>query len=169
MVILVQLLEEKGHDVNTLWKDIKRVLIKTIISAQPTLAHHYRSCQPDNYANNMCFELLGFDIIIDSKLKPWLLEVNHTPSFVTDTPLDGFIKKNAIRDSLKIMNTSCKTKNEIINARKEVMQKRVLTGKKVKYSPEEKIEEVKKAQKKRDEFEDKHLGGFERIFPIEVC
>lgn len=93
----------------------------------------------------MCFELLGFDIIIDSKLKPWLLEVNHTPSFVTDTPLDGFIKKNAIRDSLRLMNASCKAKNEIMNSRKEIMQKRVLTGKKVKYTPEEKTEEIKKA------------------------
>ena len=41
----------------------------------------------------MCFELLGFDIIIDKHFKPYLLEVNHAPSFNTDTPLDFFIKK----------------------------------------------------------------------------
>ena len=41
----------------------------------------------------MCFEIFGFDIIIDSELKPWLLEVNHTPSFTADTPLDIKIKK----------------------------------------------------------------------------
>jgi len=28
----------------------------------------------------MCFQLLGFDIMIDSKLEPFLLEVNHSPS-----------------------------------------------------------------------------------------
>lgn len=48
----------------------------------------------------MCFEILGFDILIDSKLRPYLLEVNHTPSFSTDTPLDSFIKKNLIKDAI---------------------------------------------------------------------
>jgi len=48
----------------------------------------------------MCFEVLGMDVIIDSNLRPYLLEVNHTPSFSTDTPLDTLIKKNVIRDSL---------------------------------------------------------------------
>ena len=58
--------------------------------------------------NNMCFELLGIDIMIDSNNKPWLLEVNHTPSFATDTPLDSLIKKNAVRDTLKLMNINLK-------------------------------------------------------------
>jgi tubulin polyglutamylase TTLL6/13 len=53
-------------------------------------------------------ELLGIDIMIDSNAKPWLLEVNHTPSFATDTPLDSLMKKNAIRDTLKLMNINLK-------------------------------------------------------------
>lgn len=39
-----------------------------------------------------CFEILGFDIMLDSNLKPWLIEVNHLPSFGTDSPLDLDIK-----------------------------------------------------------------------------
>lgn len=62
----------------------------------------------------MCFEVLGFDILLDSKMKPWLLEVNHTPSFSTDTPLDSLIKKNVIRDSLILMNINMQVRNEII-------------------------------------------------------
>lgn len=54
----------------------------------------------------MCFEILGFDIFLDDKLKPWLIEVNHTPSFSTDSPLDFEIKKNVINDSLKLLNMS---------------------------------------------------------------
>lgn len=36
----------------------------------------------------MCFEILGFDILVDEKLNPWLIEVNHTPSFTCGSPLD---------------------------------------------------------------------------------
>ena len=52
----------------------------------------------------MCFEILGFDIMIDHKLNPSLIEVNYTPSFTTDTPLDRYIKKNLIQDSIKLIN-----------------------------------------------------------------
>jgi len=41
----------------------------------------------------MCFEILGVDILIDSKLKPWLIEFNYTPSFWTDSALDLRVKK----------------------------------------------------------------------------
>ena len=33
-----------------------------------------------------------FDVLLDENLKPWLLEINYTPSFRTDTPLDLKIK-----------------------------------------------------------------------------
>lgn len=46
-----------------------------------------------------CFEILGFDVLIDEKLKPWLVEVNHAPSFATDTPIDFKIKKDVIADT----------------------------------------------------------------------
>ncbi len=63
----------------------------------------------------MCFEILGyiiffillrFDVILDSNLKPWLLEVNHTPSFHTDSPLDLQVKKYLIVDTLNLVNIS---------------------------------------------------------------
>jgi tubulin polyglutamylase TTLL6/13 len=58
----------------------------------------------------MCFEVLGFDIMIDHKLNPYLLEINYTPSFTTDTPLDRLIKKNLIEDTLNILNITDKWK-----------------------------------------------------------
>ena len=54
----------------------------------------------------MCFEILGFDVILDSKLKPWLLEVNFTPSFNTDSELDREIKSGVIEETMRIINVS---------------------------------------------------------------
>ena len=70
------------------------------------LSHTYRSCQPDDVENSMCFEILGFDVFIDEKLKPWIIEVNHTPSFSTDSPLDFKVKKNLIQDTIRLLNLS---------------------------------------------------------------
>ena len=50
----------------------------------------------------MCFELLGFDIILNSDLTPMLLEVNHAPSFATDSPLDYEVKKNLFVDMFNL-------------------------------------------------------------------
>jgi tubulin polyglutamylase TTLL5 len=45
-----------------------------------------------------CFEVLGFDILLDDVLKPWLLEINLSPSLNTDSPLDLKIKGSMIAD-----------------------------------------------------------------------
>ena len=52
----------------------------------------------------MCFQILGFDIMIDKYFKPWLIEVNQSPSFQTDSPLDYEVKKQVLRDSFKLLN-----------------------------------------------------------------
>lgn len=60
----------------------------------------------------MCFELLGFDIIIDKNLRPYLLEVNHAPSFNTDTPLDYLVKKGLLYDTLNLLGVSVEEKKQ---------------------------------------------------------
>lgn len=56
----------------------------------------------------MCMELLGFDIFIDNKYKPWLIEVNLAPSFNQDTETDKFVKRNLLTDTFKLMGMSGK-------------------------------------------------------------
>lgn len=46
----------------------------------------------------MCFELYGFDVILDSDFKPWLLEVNVLPSLSSSSNLDKRIKTSLLSD-----------------------------------------------------------------------
>ena len=66
----------------------------------------------------MCFELLGFDILLDHKLKPYLLEVNSSPSFSTDSPLDTKIKRGLIKDTVQLLNLSGARKMKLKNKAK---------------------------------------------------
>ena len=50
-----------------------------------------------------CFQLFGFDVLIDNKLNPWLLEVNLSPSLACDSPLDQKIKSKLISNMLNLI------------------------------------------------------------------
>ena len=51
---------------------------------------------PNDRTFQTCFEILGFDVLIDENAKPWLLEVNQAPSFATDSELDAQVKTKVI-------------------------------------------------------------------------
>ncbi len=59
--------------------------------------------QKNIHNDKHCFELYGFDILIDGKLKPWLIEVNASPSLVASTKKDFVLKKNLINDLLNVL------------------------------------------------------------------
>ena len=50
-----------------------------------------------------CFEMYGYDILIEDNLKPWLIEVNASPSLSTTTESDRIMKMNIIKDVFKIV------------------------------------------------------------------
>ncbi|XP_035183541.1 tubulin polyglutamylase TTLL5 isoform X2 [Oxyura jamaicensis] len=52
-------------------------------------------------------ELYGFDVLIDDTLKPWLLEVNLSPSLACDAPLDLKIKASMLSDMFTLVGFVC--------------------------------------------------------------
>ena len=50
-----------------------------------------------------CFQILGFDIFLDKNCKPYIIEINHNPSFKLPTPLDVEIKTAAMAGCLGIV------------------------------------------------------------------
>jgi tubulin polyglutamylase TTLL6/13 len=63
----------------------------------------YRQYITDDYENSICFHLLGFDVLLDNKCRPFLLEVNHSPSLSTDSPLDEHVKKTLVFDTVSML------------------------------------------------------------------
>ncbi|XP_070567896.1 tubulin polyglutamylase TTLL5-like [Ptychodera flava] len=50
-----------------------------------------------------CFELFGFDILVDENMKPWLLEVNFSPALGLDTQIDIQVKKPMLNDLIDML------------------------------------------------------------------
>lgn len=55
---------------------------------------------------NNCFELYGFDILIDHMFNPWLLECNVCPSLSSSSPLDKKIKTTLLCDIFNLVGFS---------------------------------------------------------------
>lgn len=143
----------KGHDVDALKAKIDDLIVKTLITGQPSMWHVYRSCQPEDIENQLCFQILGFDVMLDTDLKPWLIEVNHAPSLATESAFDLKVKKELVQDTLRILNLNMKRKWAYINNQKTQFQKRILTGKTQKLSAEEKEARRLEIDKQRDDVE----------------
>ena len=93
-------LESVGIDMDLFWSRIYDVIIKSIISGEADImAATKGAC----LHKGNCFELFGYDILIDSDLKPWLLEINLSPSLACESPLDTTIKSNLIADTLNLV------------------------------------------------------------------
>lgn len=80
-------------DFDLLWLKIEKIILLTCINLCPTCP---------NYDN--CFELLGFDIIVDDKLKPWLLEVNSSPAMAMDGVADRKVKPDLLKETFQMIN-----------------------------------------------------------------
>ena len=89
-----------GYDVDKIWRDIDDLVVKTLISGQQGLWDLYKIWKSEDVENQHCFQILGFDVMLDSNLKPWLIEVNHAPSLSTDSAFDHQIKSNLVLETI---------------------------------------------------------------------
>uniref|UniRef100_A0A2K6TYX0 Tubulin tyrosine ligase like 6 n=1 Tax=Saimiri boliviensis boliviensis TaxID=39432 RepID=A0A2K6TYX0_SAIBB len=157
-------MEDHSYNVEQIWRDIEDVIIKTLISAHPIIRHNYHTCFPNHTLNSACFEILGFDILLDRKLKPWLLEVNHSPSFSTDSWLDKEVKDGLLYDTLVLINLESCDKKKVLEEERQRGQFLQQC-----YSREMRIEEAKGFRavqlKKAEMYEKDNCGGFRLIYP----
>jgi hypothetical protein len=53
--------------------------------------------------NGGCFELLGFDVLVDAAGAPWLIEVNCSPALTVDCPADVTVKGSMLAEMLDVL------------------------------------------------------------------
>ncbi|XP_030577821.1 putative tubulin polyglutamylase TTLL2 [Archocentrus centrarchus] len=76
-----------------LWQRINNIVTLTLLTIAASVP-----------SSPNCVELLGFDILIDAKFKPWLLEVNYSPALTLDCQADVSVKKKLVGDLIDLMN-----------------------------------------------------------------
>ncbi|XP_068110604.1 tubulin polyglutamylase TTLL5 isoform X2 [Hyperolius riggenbachi] len=104
MSAMLRYLKQEGKDTAGLMSQVEDLIIKTIIAGELPIATACKSFLPHR---SNCFELYGFDVLIDDNLKPWLLEVNLSPSLACDAPLDLKVKACMISDMLTLIGLEC--------------------------------------------------------------
>ena len=117
----------------------------------------------------MCFQILGFDIMIDKNFRPWLIEVNQSPSFATDSPLDYQVKKGVLKDAFNLLNVDQEKREKYLSQRDQKAAERMLTGKTVKFTGQERQTQKQEKIEERILFERMQLNagsGYELIHPV---
>lgn len=97
---------------NLLWQRINNIVTLTLLTIAPSVPR---------YPN--CVELFGFDILVDVKFKPWLLEVNYSPALTLDCQADITVKKRLIGDLIDLMNYTLVDSLRIKAFQKQVYKK----------------------------------------------
>jgi hypothetical protein len=86
-------LSASGVDGAKCWKRVKDVIVKSLVCVDDVIPF-----QPN------CFELFGYDVLLDSEGKASLIEVNASPSLGVDSDLDASTKLALIRDIAKVVD-----------------------------------------------------------------
>jgi len=88
------LLSTVGIDVvNKMFSEIESIIIHSLLSVQKVMIN-----------DKHCFELYGYDVLIDTNYMPWLLEVNASPSLTANTVADYEMKFGLLDDVLSVID-----------------------------------------------------------------
>lgn len=110
-----------GADTSRLMGSIHDVIIKTLMSVESDIVYRLESLKAPRFG---CFELYGFDVMLDDTLKPWLIEVNLYPSLSSGSLLDKAVKTKCMCDLFHMLRLPAVNPEEgSSNMRKAILDK----------------------------------------------
>jgi len=97
---LLQYLGSQGHNATKIWKDVQHAVLMSFLSGEHALfAAVEELCIRNRQHRLSPYEVLGYDILLDTHMKPWVIEINNAPSMVPGTNLENVIKRNLLSQS----------------------------------------------------------------------
>lgn len=184
-------LRKRDVDVADIMEKIKDLIVKTLISADAYINVLTKANVRRKFSVH---ELFGFDVIIDEHGKPYIVEVNISPSLHSNSPLDISIKGSMISDLLNLSGFMIPDRRDILyegsTRRKPKLPKSLIFDRRVLpqgLSTDEKLKHQHFCQRYHDEQARRNIldmltpddlrilietedefarrGSFERIFP----
>lgn len=76
-----------------MFKQMDDIFIKSLQSVQKIMIN-----------DKHCFELYGYDILLDGNLKPWLIETNASPSLTASNQEDNELKVRLLDDMINVID-----------------------------------------------------------------
>ena len=99
--IFKKLEKEYLVDIKKLWSEIDDIIILSILAAYNTLNIYVKNVCP-TLIYSRCFQILGFDVLLDKDMKPHILNIDYRPSLNSDFGSEGRMKKSIVRDAISI-------------------------------------------------------------------
>ena len=78
---------------DALIEEITKLIINSLLSVAPVMIN-----------DRHCFEMYGYDVMLDENLRPWLIEVNASPSMSVDSASDRALKTALFEDVLNVVD-----------------------------------------------------------------
>ena len=134
--------EKNNINYTKIFIEISDIFIKTMISVREKIVKYIEN---NKYDSSNFFHLIGFDIIFDQNLKPYLLEMNRRCSFRNNNEAEKFYAFNIIADTLNIVGIRTINKNNEYKNKNDLLKENL----------EESLCEL-----------DRPRGGYKLIFPL---
>ena len=137
--------ENNNIDFNKIYSEVSDIFIKMILTVREKLINEI---DKNNLKYSNFYHLIGFDIILDNNLKPYLLEANRRCSFRDDNDAEKYYSYNILADTLNIIGIRKYNCNNLNNKNNK-------TEENIKEIIEESLCEL-----------DRPRGGYKLIFPL---
>ncbi|KAI8927569.1 tubulin-tyrosine ligase family-domain-containing protein [Entophlyctis helioformis] len=165
-----------GYDFAPVMDNIRSLVIKTMMSVHSSNAGGVRL-----YVTNKasCFELFGFDVLLDAELRPWLMEVNISPSMKASCDLDFNLKTKVAVDLLNLVGVRVRDielarqaqvskhppvwKKPFLSTAERSKQRNIMTDNRADVLANLTPDDLRLLRETEDEYN--RRGGFERLYP----